>query len=110
MIDNLAFHSQCGTSVSLVVKERKPEARATLTFHSLDVGAELAQFLIEMFVAAVDMLNATDFGDAVRFQARQHERSGGAQIARHHWSAKEMIDALDDRSRALKIDMRAHPL
>ena len=39
-------------------------------FRTLDVCAEFAQFLIEMFVAAVDMVDTADFGDAVGFQAR----------------------------------------
>ena len=39
-----------------------------IVFYSLDVRAELAQFLIEMFVAAIDMINAADFGLPVGFK------------------------------------------
>ena len=38
-----------------------------LAFHPLNFCPELAQFFIEMFVTAVDVVNAADFGDAVGF-------------------------------------------
>jgi hypothetical protein len=39
--------------------------RSRSGFHSFDVRAELAQLLIEMFVAAIDMIDAADFGHAI---------------------------------------------
>ena len=61
-----------------------------------------------MFVAAIDVINAADFGDSVRFQSGKHERGRRAQIARHHRRAKEPINALDHGGWSLKIDMCAH--
>src|SRR5438128_12102029 len=99
----------CTTTARLSPEEQEKKIRLCF-FNALDVRVEFAQFFIEMFVAAVDVIDATHFCNAVCFQSRKHQRGGGAQIARHHWSAKEMIDALDHRSRAFKIDMCAHPL
>src|SRR5437667_9224460 len=89
-------------------EESKKKKIGLRCFYALDVRAEFAQFFIEMFVASVDVIHPTHFGSSICFQSRKHQRGRGAQIARHHWSAKEMIDALDHRSRAFKIDMCAH--
>src|SRR2546430_13597738 len=70
----------------------------------------ISQFFVEMFVAAIDVIDAAHFGNSVRLQSGKNQRGRRAQVARHHWSAKEMIDALDDRSRTFKIDMCAHTL
>src|SRR4029077_7255216 len=80
------------------------------SFHTLYLSAELAQFFIQMFVAAIDMINAADFGDSIRLQSGKHKRGRRAQIARHHRRAKETIDALDHGGWSLKIDMCAHAL
>lgn len=37
-----------------------------LRFHPLDLRAELAQFFIQVFVAAIDMINAAHFGNSFR--------------------------------------------
>src|SRR2546430_16360279 len=81
-----------------------------LSFHAFDLSAELAQFLIQMFVAAIDVINAADFGDSVRFQSGKHERGRRAQIARHHRRAKEPINALDHGGWAPKNDICAPAL
>ena len=82
----------------------------SLLFHALDVRAELAQFFVEMFVAAIDVIDAADLGHAIGLQARQDERGGGAQIARHDRRADQSIDALDHRGRAFDLHVRAHAL
>src|SRR5581483_9424572 len=89
---------------------REPEnvARSALSLDALDLRAEVAQFFVEMFVTAVDVINATYFGHAFGFQTRQHQRRARAQIARHHWRAVKLIDAFDHRGRSFKIDIRAH--
>ena len=81
-----------------------------LLFHTFDVRAKLAQLFIEMFVTAVDMINAPDFGHAIGLSTRQHERRGGPQIARHDRRTVEAIDALNDRGRAFDLHLRTHPL
>ncbi len=42
--------------------------------HPLDVRTELAQFFVEMFVAAIDMINAAHLGNSIGLQSRQHQR------------------------------------
>ena len=54
-------------SVSLLAAKRKPGACGTLAFDPLDLGAELAQLFVQMFVAAIDVINTADFGHAVGF-------------------------------------------
>src|SRR6266446_3037567 len=66
------------------------------TLHSFDVRTELAQLLIEMFVAAIDMINAADFSLAFGFQSSQHKRRGSPKVARHHRRAEEFFHPLDD--------------
>src|SRR5438132_9319608 len=97
------------TTTACLPRDEQEKKIGLRCFYALDVRAEFAQFFIEMFVAAVDVIDATHLGNSVCFQSRKHQRGRGAQIARHHWSAKEMIDALDHRGRAFKIDMCAHP-
>jgi len=48
-------------------------------FYALDVCAEFAQFFIKMFVAAVDMIDTTDLGYSVGFQACKHQRGRRAR-------------------------------
>src|SRR5882724_11869813 len=102
--------SLASTTTDCLPREAQEKKIRLHCFYTLDVRAEFAQFFIEMFVAAVDVIDAAHFGNSVRLQSRKHQRGRRAQVARHHWSAKEMIDALDHRSRAFKIDMCAHPL
>ena len=73
---------------------RREKRRDALFLDALDVRAELAQFFVEMLVAAIDVIDAADLGDAVGFQSREDQRGGGAQIARHDRCAEELIDAL----------------
>ena len=61
-----------------------------------------------MFVAAVDVINAADFCDSIRFQPRQDKRGRGAQITRHNRRTKEMINALDHSGSTFHIDTCPH--
>ena len=45
-----------------------------LRFHPLDVGAELAQLFVEMFVATIDVINAAHFRCSLRLQSCQNQR------------------------------------
>ena len=51
-----------------------PHAAVLLGFDALDVRAEFAQFFVEMFVAAIDMINAAHLSDSFGLQSRQHQR------------------------------------
>src|SRR5204863_7567498 len=44
-----------------------------LRLDSLDVRTEFAQLFIEMFVAAIDMIDAAHFGDSVGIHPREHQ-------------------------------------
>ena len=74
------------------------------------MSAEFAQLLVEMFVAAIDVINAAHFRNSVGFQSRQHERGRRAQIARHHRRARQFLNAGNDRGRTFQLHMRAHAL
>jgi hypothetical protein len=58
----------------LVAATRARKKIVLCYFRTLDVCAEFAQFFIEMFVAAVDVIDAADFGYSVGFQACEHQR------------------------------------
>ena len=62
-------------------------------FDAFDVRAERAELFVEMLVAAIDVIDAADFRDAFGFQPREHQRGGGAQIARHDGRAEKLFDA-----------------
>jgi hypothetical protein len=49
--------------------------------HTFDVGPELGQFFIDVLVAAVDVVDAIDFGRPFGAQSGEDEGGGGAQIA-----------------------------
>ena len=68
------------------------------------------ELFVEMLVAAVDVVDAVDFGDAFGLQAGEHERRRGAQVAGHHGRAAQSLDALDDGGGAFDLDFRAHAL
>ena len=55
----------------------------TLLFHTFDLGAKLPQLFVEVFVAAIDMINPAHFSNAAGFETGEDERGRSAQIARH---------------------------
>ncbi len=65
----LAYHNDCPLPA---IRARKKIG--LYCFYTLDVRTEFAQFFIEMFVAAVDMIDTTDLGYSVGFQACKHQR------------------------------------
>src|SRR5207244_9180934 len=81
-----------------------------LRLYSFDVRSKLAQFLIEMFVAAIDMINAADFGSPFGFQPSQDKCRGSPEIARHDRRAKQPLHALNDGGGCLELHVSAHPL
>src|SRR6185295_13987839 len=56
--------------------------------HALDLGAAGGELLLEIFVAAVEVVDAVDEGLTLGRQRRQHQRRGGTQIGRHHLGAE----------------------
>ncbi len=45
-------------------KEAKVRRLVPLRLHAFDIGAEHEEFFIDVFVAAVDVIEAADFGGA----------------------------------------------
>src|SRR6266498_2084703 len=68
-----AYHNDC----PLTARGARKKIRLRC-FYPLDVCAKFAQFLIEMLVAAVDMIDTTDLGYSVGFQACKHQRGRSA--------------------------------
>src|SRR5260370_17190073 len=87
------------------LRMRARKSLALRFFYSLDVRAKFAQFFIEPFVAAIDVIDTAHFSNSVGLQSRKHQRGGRTQIARHHRRAKKTIDPLDHRSSALQLHL-----
>src|SRR5690348_4357913 len=82
----------------------------TLFFHTFDVRAKLTQLFVEMLVAAVDVVNATNLRHSLRFQSGENERGRGAKIARHYRRPEKSFHSVDDGSGAFNLHLRAHAL
>jgi hypothetical protein len=48
--------------------------------HALDVGAEHEEFLVDVLVAAVDVIEAADLGGAGGGKGGKHECGGGTKV------------------------------
>jgi hypothetical protein len=67
-------------------EDRPSRRRSSLTagtavlpiFHALDIGTEHEEFFINVFVTAVDVIEAADLGGAFCRESGEHERGGGA--------------------------------
>src|SRR6266481_2300710 len=94
----------------LIASRRVKKVLRLFRLHPLDAGPELAQLFVKMFVAAVDVVNAAHFRDSICFQSGEHQRSGGAQVARHYRRAEKMIHSVNHRSGAVQADLRSHAL
>ena len=81
-----------------------------LRLHPLDPRAEGVEFLVDELVAAVDVIDAVDLGDAFGVQAGEDEGGGGAQVAGHDGRAAHALDAFDDGGAAVERDVGAHAL
>ena len=56
-------------------------------FHPSDIGSDRGQFGFDVFVAAIDVINAIDHGFAFCDERREDERSAGAQVGGDHTRA-----------------------
>ena len=75
---------------------------------AFDVGAEGGEFLFDVFVAAVEVVDAADGGGAVGDESGDDEGGAGAQVAGHDGCAGEVFDALDDGAGAFFADICSH--
>src|SRR5947209_18784035 len=73
------------------------------SFYALDLGAELAQFLIQIFVTAVNVINAADFGDALGLKSSEHQRRRYVQMAGHHRHGDETGHYVEHGSCSLQV-------
>ena len=79
-----------------------------LTAYPLDFRADLAEFFLDVFVAAVEVVDAFDDGFAAGDQACHDEAGGGAQVGCHDDGAGEFFHAFDEGGVAFGGDVRAH--
>src|SRR2546423_14185232 len=77
---------------------------------TIDARADGAQFRLDLFVAAINMIDALDERLAFGDKTGQHERRGGAQIRRLHARARQGRRAGDDGRVAFDAYARAHAL
>ena len=66
------------------IRFRRPVHIRLLTAYPLDFRADFAEFFLDVFGAAVEVVDAFDDGFAAGDQACHDEAGGGAQIGRHH--------------------------
>src|SRR5205807_1926248 len=74
-----------------------------------DARAAGGQFLLDPFVAAIEMIDTVDDRLAAGNETRDHQRYGSAQIGRHDRRAGQPRYATHQRGGAVDIDIRAHP-
>jgi hypothetical protein len=89
---------------------RSPGAYAAATFSfTRSIWAPTAlSFLLDLLVAAVDVVDAVDPRRALGDQRCQNEGRRRAQVARHDGRALQLAHALDDGRRAFLADAAAH--
>lgn len=49
-------------------------------FDALDPGSEADEFVVNVLVAAVNVVNTVYFGDAIGLEAGEDEGGGGAEV------------------------------
>src|SRR5665213_242461 len=87
---------------------RLPEAASLLLPHTFDLGSDGHELLLDLLVAAIDVINAVDARRATCHQAGQDQGGRGAKIAGHHTGALKLLNALNYSSWPFLADMRAH--
>src|ERR1700722_20449910 len=71
-------------------------------------GADAFQFLFDVFVASIDVIDAIDDGFAIRHERRKHKRCGSAQIRGEHGCRAERRFATDNGAPSFDFDAGAH--
>ena len=56
-----------------------------------NIGAELAELLLDVFVAAVDVIDAIDNGLTLRHQAGEHQAGGSTQVGCHQRGGRQAV-------------------
>src|SRR5579883_3677899 len=73
-----------------------------------DLGAARRQLLLEMLIAAIEVIDPVDDRLALGGEPGEHERHRGAEVGGHDRRAGEMPDAAHHRRGAMHIDVGAH--
>src|SRR5947209_16563183 len=79
-----------------------------LLLDALDVRADGGELLFDLFVPAIDVVDAVDAGGAAGDHAGQDQGGRGAEVAGHDACALHLLDALDDGGGAFLSDAGAH--
>ena len=69
-----------------LVQKSRPTASSVR--QPLDMGAALAEFVLDAFEAAIKMIDTADHGLSLRRKAGNDERHRGAQVGRHDLCAE----------------------
>src|SRR5262245_12583379 len=69
-----------------------------------DARAELAEALLDVLVAAIEMVDAVDHRLPLGHEPRDYQARRGAQVGGHDVRAREAVHAADDRGVALDVD------
>src|SRR4051812_35470517 len=97
-----------------VSSRMRPFARASVTVsaamnsgYASDAGAQLAQALLDVLVAAVQVVDAIDDRLALGHEPGDDEARRGAQVGGHHGRAGKPVHAVDHGRVSLSLDARA---
>src|SRR5260370_42419211 len=72
------------------------------------MSAEAAQFLLDAFVAAVNVVDTVHVALTLRHQCSQHQRGAGSQVRSNYSAALKWGGSTDDGFAAIDGDIRAH--
>src|SRR4051794_32268375 len=85
--------THCPPQKNTIVSSR---TKRLLFLDALNVRANRSELLLDLFIAAIDVVNAVNAGGSLGDQAREHQCRRGAQVAGHDAGALQFLDALDD--------------
>ena len=85
-----------------------PPCAGALFLFTPDAGTHGVEFVLDAFVAAIQMVDALHVGRAVRGQTGQHQRGAGAQVRGHDRGAGQTADSAHHGRMAGDLDVRAH--
>lgn len=66
------------------ISQSEKKNRLRLLIGALNIGAHGRQFLFQVFIAAVEVIDTQHIGGALGNHGRQHQAHAGPQISTHH--------------------------
>src|SRR5689334_2969047 len=73
-----------------------------------DFGADGAQFLFNILVAAIDVIDTVDDGLTAGYESCEHQGGGGAQVGGEHGRGTERALAAHYGAATFDADVRTH--